>query len=422
MLRSVVQHLTDALIVPDTALTLRSRAWTPARSLLGGLGPRLPLLMVASLLTAGAWIAAQEAGLRHASLLLVGAGLGVALNRSGFGFAGAWRSVLVERRGAGFRAQLALLAVLTLALFPLFALGEAFGRPLFDIVRPVGVALLAGAFLFGIGAQLASACSSGSLAGLGNGKLRYVLVVAFMVVGATLGSAHIGWWESRPSWFSFSMLREWGPVGGIAGNLALIGALAGLSIWSERARHGRLHRHPSSVYNWLRGPWPMSRGVAVLALLCVVTLLLSGRPWVIMSALPLWGAKLIGVSGIPWDVAFWDYWGTDTRIDALEASLWTDVTTLMIGGLILGTALAVALAGSLRLHWKISAAEGLSAAVGGLLLGYGGVVGLGCNIGAFLAGVSSGSLHGWVWLSAAFAGTATVVALRSVGARLRRSS
>jgi len=422
MLRSAVQHLTDALIVPDTALTLRSRAWTPARSLLGGLGPRLPLLIVASLLTAGAWIAAQEAGLRHASLLLAGAGLGFALSRSGFGFAGAWRSVLVERRGAGFRAQLALLAVLTLAFFPLFALGEAFGRPLFDVVRPVGVALLAGAFLFGIGAQLASACSSGSLAGLGNGKLRYVLVVAFIVVGATLGSAHIGWWESRPSWFSFSMLREWGPAGGIAGNLALIGALTGVSIWSERARHGRPHRHPSSNYNWLRGPWPMSRGVAVLALLCLATLLLSGRPWVIMSALPLWGAKLIGASGMPWDVAFWDYWGTDTRIDALEASLWTDVTTLMIGGLILGTALAVALAGSLRLHWKISTADGLSAAVGGLLLGYGGVVGLGCNIGAFLAGVSSGSLHGWVWLSAAFAGTATVVAIRSVGARLRRSS
>ncbi len=406
----------------NTAVTLRSRDWIPSRSLPAGLGPRLSILVIASLLSAGVWMTAQQAGLRHASLLLVGAGLGFALNRSGFGFAGAWRSVLAERRGAGLRAQLALLALLTLTCFPLFALGEAFGRPLFDVVRPVGVALLAGAFLFGIGAQLASACSSGSLAGLGNGNLRYFVVVVFMIVGATLGSAHIGWWESRPSWFSFSMLREWGPAGGIAGNLALLGALAGVSIWAERAHHGHLQREPSRQYHWLRGPWPMSRGIALLALLYLTTLLLSGRPWVIMSALPLWGAKLIGASGISWDVAFWDYWGTETRIDALEASLWTDVTTLMIGGLVLGTALAVALAGSLRLHWKISAGEGLSAAAGGLLLGYGGVVGLGCNIGAFVAGVSSGSLHGWVWLLAAFAGTAIVVAIKSVGARLRRSS
>lgn len=405
--------------MPDTALILRSRAWTPGRLLLGGVGPRLSVLVIAALLAVGAWVAAEESGFGHASLLLVGAGLGFVLSRSGFGFAGAWRAALIERRGKGLRAQLALLAVLTLAFFPLFAAGEAVGRPLFDVVRPVGVALLAGAFLFGIGAQLASACSSGSLAGLGNGKLRYVLVIVFMIAGATLGSAHIGWWESRPSWFAFSMLREWGTTGGIAGNLALLGALAGTSIWAERARHGQLHREPSGQYHWLHGPWPMSRGVAALALLCLAALLLSGRPWVIMSAPPLWGAKLINASGLSWDVAFWDYWSTDARIDALEASLWADVATLMIGGLILGTTLAAALAGSLRLNWRISAGQALSAAVGGLLLGYGGVVGLGCNIGAFLGGVSSGSLHGWAWLLAAFAGTATAVAFRSLFGRPR---
>ena len=136
--------------------------------------------------------------------------------------------------------------------------GEAFGRPLSDVVRPVGMALLAGAFLFGIGAQLASACSSGSLAGLGNGKLRYLVVVAFMIAGATLGSAHMGWWEARPGWVSFSMLREWGPAAGIAGNLSLLGLIALGTVWLERSRHGRLYRAPNRERHWLRGPWPMS--------------------------------------------------------------------------------------------------------------------------------------------------------------------
>jgi uncharacterized membrane protein YedE/YeeE len=366
-------------------------------------------------------MAVQEGGLRQASLLLAGAGLGFTLYRSGFGFAGAWRAVLVDRRCGGFRAQLALLTILILAFFPLFAIGEAFGRPLFDVVRPVGVALLAGAFLFGIGAQLASACSSGSLAGLGNGKLRYLVVVAFMIAGATLGSAHMGWWEAQPNWISFSMLREWGPVAGMAGNLSLLGLLALATVWFERTRHGRLYRTPSRQHHWLRGPWPMSWGVAALALLCIATLLLAGRPWIIVSALPLWGAKLIGAAGIPWDVAFWDYWGAESRIDALDASLWSDGTTLMIWGLVLGTALAAVLAGSLRLIWRITPGEALSAAAGGILLGYGGVVGLGCNIGAFLAGVSSGSLHGWVWLAAAFAGTATGVGIRAIGTKLGSS-
>lgn len=404
--------------MPDTTLILRSRAGTSARSLLGGLGPRLPLLVLAGLITACTWMAGQEAGWRQASLLLAGAGLGFALYRSGFGFAGAWRAVLVDRRGGGLRAQLALLAVLTIAFFPLLAAGEAFGRPLSDVVRPVGAALLAGAFLFGIGAQLASACSSGSLAGLGNGKLRYLVVVAFMITGATLGSAHMGWWEARPSWVSFSMLREWGPAAGIAGNLSLLGLIALGTVWLERSRHGRLYRAPDRERHWLRGPWPMSWGVTALALLCTATLILAGRPWIIVSALPLWGAKMIGAAGVPWDVAFWEYWGAASRADALDASLWSDTTSLMIFGLVLGTALAAVLAGSLRLIWRITPGEALSAAAGGLLLGYGGVVGLGCNIGAFLAGVSSGSLHGWVWLVAAFAGTATGVGIKAIGTRL----
>jgi hypothetical protein len=161
----------------------------------------------------------------------------------------------------------------------------------------------------------------------------------------------------------------------------------------------------------------MSWGVAVLAILCLATLLLAGRPWVIIAALPLWGAKLIEATGLPFDIAFWDYWGADTRIMALESSLWTDVTTLMILGLVLGTALAAAMAGKLRGHWRISPTEAVTAAIGGLLLGYGGLVGMGCNIGAFLAGISSGSLHGWVWLAAAFAGTAAALGVGRIARR-----
>lgn len=401
--------------MPHTALILKSRTWSPA-SLWQGTGQRWPAFAVLTVLLVLAWLAAQHAGLRHGALLLVGAGLGFALQRSGFGFAGAWRAAIMDRSGGGLRAQLGLLALLTLVFFPLFARGQVFGQSLFDVVRPVGVSLLAGAFLFGIGAQLASACSSGSLAGLGNGKLRYFIVVLAMVAGATLGSAHLGWWESQPRWISFSMLREWGPWLGATGNLALIAALAGISVWLEKIRYGHLPRRRAQREP---GSWPMWLGVLVIALLCTVTLILAGRPWTIVTALPLWGAKVIQATGLPVDVVFWDYWAADVRIDALDASLWSDVTTLMIGGLVLGTGLSLALSGALRLRGKIGAGEALVAALGGLLLGYGGVVGLGCNIGAFLAGVASGSLHGWIWLTAAFAGTAVGVGLRAVGSRTR---
>ena len=37
----------------------------------------------------------------------------------------------------------------------------------------------------------------------------------------------------------------------------------------------------------------------------------------------------------------------------------------------------------------------------------------GCNVGAMLSGISTGSVHGWIWVALAFAGTL-------IGIRLRR--
>ena len=37
--------------------------------------------------------------------------------------------------------------------------------------------------------------------------------------------------------------------------------------------------------------------------------------------------------------------------------------------------------------------------LGGLMMGIGARFAFGCNIGAFIGGIASGSLHGWVWIS-----------------------
>ena len=49
--------------------------------------------------------------------------------------------------------------------------------------------------------------------------------------------------------------------------------------------------------------------------------------------------------------------------------------------------------------------ELISATIGGLLMGIGARLSFGCNIGAFLGGTASGSLHGWIWFAMAFVGT-----------------
>src|SRR5690606_41368751 len=51
--------------------------------------------------------------------------------------------------------------------------------------------------------------------------------------------------------------------------------------------------------------------------------------------------------------------------------------------------------------------------VAGLLLGYSSRLAFGCNIGAMVSGISTGSLHGWIWVPMAFLGSL-------IGVRVRR--
>ena len=48
----------------------------------------------------------------------------------------------------------------------------------------------------------------------------------------------------------------------------------------------------------------------------------------------------------------------------------------------------------------------------GVMQSYGSTISFGCNIGAYFSGIVSGSLHGWLWLVAAFAGSMVGTQLR----------
>src|SRR5439155_23140574 len=63
-----------------------------------------------------------------------------------------------------------------------------------------------------------------------------------------------------------------------------------------------------------------------------------------------------------------------------------------------------------------------AAAVGGLLMGWGARLGFGCNIGAFVGGLASGSLHGWVWFAAALPGCDLGITLRPLFGLSREQS
>ncbi len=180
----------------------------------------------------------------------------------------------------------------------------------------------------------------------------------------------------------------------------------------ERRRFGQLMptELPSRGARWLRGPWPLTAGAIGLMLVNLATLLLAGRPWGITSAFALWGAKFARSLGVP--IETWPYWSTPGQLATLNGSVFRDVTSVMDGGIVVGALLAALLAGRFRPQWSVPARSLAAAVIGGLLLGYGARVAYGCNIGAYFSGIASGSLHGWLWLPAAFAGNTIGTYLR----------
>ena len=377
------------------------------RSLIPG-----PAAITAMTIVLGAWYLNAIVSWRQAALFVVGAFAGVVLYHAAFGFTSSWRVFIADRRGAGLRAQMLMLAVTCAVFFPLLASGSLFGQPLRGNVSPAGVGVTAGAFIFGLGMQLGGGCASGTLFSVGGGSTRMVITLFFFIIGSVIGTAHMGWWTAQPALAPASLVTATGPWIGLAASFAIFGAIAWMTVIAEKKRHGGLvdDLKPARGPRWLTGPWPLVAGAIGLAVVNIATLTIGGRPWGVTSAFALWGAKWFAALGI--DVASWSYWQAPAQASALQSSVLADVTSVMDFGIILGALLAAILAGRFAPTLKISGRSLAAAVVGGLLLGYGARIAYGCNIGAYFSGIASGSLHGWLWLVAAFAGNI-------VGTRLR---
>jgi uncharacterized protein len=375
--------------------------------------PVAPLIAFVVLLLGAAFLQ-NSVGSRQVLLLVVGAALGLTLYHAAFGFTSAWRVFITDRRGAGLRAQMVMLAIAVVLFFPALGAGTLFGQPVVGLVAPAGISVVFGAFIFGIGMQLGGGCASGTLFTVGGGNARMLVTLLFFIVGSLIATHHVDWWFSLPSFPAISIVKSFGVVPALILSLAVFAIIAAVTVRLEKGRHGQLEEGVTSEHvglrRFLRGPWPLVWGAIGLALLNYATLALAGRPWGITSAFALWGAKVATELGV--NVSSWVFWQIPGNAKALAAPVWEDVTSVMDIGIMLGALLAAGLAGRFAPSLKIPARSLVAAVIGGLLLGYGSRLAYGCNIGAYFSGIASGSLHGWVWLVAAFFGNGVGVKLR----------
>lgn len=331
---------------------------------------------------------------RQAALFAVGIGMGVVLAGRRFGFTTGWRQLVEQRDPTGVVGQLVLLALAAAMSMPLLArfpeLHAALGPP--------SVALLLGAFVFGLTMQIADGCGSGTLYKAGLGVPLNTAILPLFALGSFLGSAHLHRWLDLGQVEPLSLVDLWGVGGALAatcvGLLALGLATRLYAGWQR---------------SWLDRRWLV--GALWLAVLAVLNLLLAGQPWGVVYGFGLWAAKAATALGVfdPVGNAFWSQPGHAQR---LGQTLLLDVTSITNIGILAG-ALWVSARGSEVEARPLTGRQWLIGLAAGFVMGYSSRLAFGCNIGALLSGISTGSLHGWLWLPMAFAGTL-------VGVRVRR--
>lgn len=371
------------------AAPLRSAA-TPARP--GAWARRLPLAL--GTLALFGWLL-WSVSARQALLLLVGVGLGATLAGARFGFTTGWRHLVESRDPAGVYGQIVLLGLLAALSMPILAHFPETTAAL----GPPSISLLVGAFVFGACMQVADGCGSGQLYKAGLGVPLNMAILPLFALGSFLGSAQLNGWLALGATEPVGLVQRWGVGGALAATLAGLAVITlGVGAWS--GQHFNLRRIPR---RWL---W----GALGLALLATLNLMIAGQPWGVVYGFGLWGAKAATALGLfdPTQNAFWSDPGHAER---LHQTLLLDVTSITNIGILAGALWVAARRPQTpraltRKQWAI----GL---VAGFLLGYSSRLAFGCNVGAMVSGISTGSVHGWLWVPMAFLGTL-------VGLRVRR--
>ncbi|ABR90998.1 Uncharacterized conserved protein [Janthinobacterium sp. Marseille] len=368
------------------------------------LPPLRRLLPSVLVLAAAVWFShtlgsIAEGGRELALSALFGIAFGIFLQRSRFCFFCVSRD-FIERRDA--RGLLGIIAALVIGIlgyhlvFGAFMPTPTIGRlPPQAHIGPVSWILAAGAISFGFGMAIAGSCISAHLYRLGEGST----VSPFALLGALLGFV-LGFlsWNK----FYLSGIQEapviWLPHHfGYAGSAALqLTVLAALAIWLWRG-HKTQEAGPGS--KWERR-WPAYVGGLLIGFLGVLAYFRIAPLGVT--------AELGSIARTAADQLHWlpsRLEGIDTFsgcATVIKETLWSKNGVFVIS-LILGSLAAALSAGDFKPR-RPKLPEIGRAFIGGVLMGWGSLIALGCTVGTLLSGIMAGAASGWVFALFLFGG------------------
>jgi len=367
-------------------------------------------------LAVGAYVLHGQGHAAPALSLVFGAVFGVVLQRSRFCFFCMFREWYDDGDPRGLFGLLVALATGIVGytlIFGAWLPDATTGRlPPDAFIGPVSVALIAAGLAFGAGMALSGSCVSAHLYRLGEGSPTAPFALLGTVGGFMLGFAT--WNDIYLSTISGApviWLPRWL---GYAGALLAAIALLTLIAWAL-SRTSRPIDSPSTPARdlpeaLLTKRWPAWIGGAIIGMLGTfayfrvaplgVTAEIGNRARQAASTLGVAPSRLEGL---------------DTLRGCISVA--GDVLLSRNGAFVLAlvaASFAAALAaGQFTPAWP-SRGQVVRGLIGGLMLGWGAMTGLGCTVGTLLSGIMAGALSGWVFAAVVFAGIAITL---SVGRR-----
>jgi len=369
---------------------------------------------------------------RLAMHLIIGLTIGYVMQRSRFGFAGGIKKTYVTGDSSLTKALMFLFSITLIATAAIHYGSYINGADVFyravesgaavipgsDYVEPANLATIIGGLLFGIGMMLGGGCASGTLTDAGEGYGRGIIVLFFFSTGALWGAKDMPWWVNS---IFFDIHKQmylpdvFGYVGAIT--LSLLGYLGvyvlakkyedkrrreGTLILEEYAANEKEKELPKeykffsaeTYHKFFVKRWSFYTGAVMIMLMFLAILTTTGTSWGVTAIFAQWAGWFYGALGVV-DISTWGWFSG--RMGTMEAGFLNDPGSMRNMGILLGAFIAPLLAGNFSFKRGFKVKDVIFYAIGGLLMGYGARIALGCNVGALYSGLSNMSLSGWVF-------------------------
>ena len=344
-----------------------------------------------------------------------GLAFGITLQRSRFCFASAFRDVFLLRHGRTMKGVLVGLAVATLGFATLMSKqvpNTALGiLPPDANVLPLGWHFVLGGLLFGVGMVVAGGCVSGSIYRMGEGYVASWVSFGGIMIGLLAAGYTWNWWWE---WQIASGPRIWlphyvGHAGAIAVTLLALLGIYLLVLWWESQgglvmpdmpfvgsdeEHFGAKVADMAKRIFVHG-WPVVIGGAILGGLNVL-LFISAHPWGFTGEVSRWVIGLTNVAGVgPGELAG----AASLPGCALEVEGGGILHHMffLVWGMVFGSYIASLFAGEFKIRRPRQKVRYVQAGGGGVVMGYGAGIAMGCTIGSFFSAIPSLAINGWVF-------------------------